>query len=169
GGYSNEIGVVSYNWQKLYTGRTNLDAFLTKTLTAKFNMGYVRRSYRAAQQPDPVDQFGNLVWGGPATLNTKWRGWQDAPPEGSAQVDNEQHVGRTTASIELRQNPLKWLTNRVVAGIDAGNAETSMLYPRDPAGSDGWWGTNSLGNKTVSYENNTILTLDYSSSATKQF
>src|SRR5207248_2918632 len=106
-GYNNEIGVVSYNWQKLYTGRTNLDAFLTKTLTAKFNMGYVRRSYRAAQQPDPVDQFGNLVWGGPATLNTKWRGWQDAPPEGSAQVDNEQHVGRTTASIELRQTPTK--------------------------------------------------------------
>jgi TonB-dependent SusC/RagA subfamily outer membrane receptor len=167
-GYDSQVGVLSYNWQKLYTARSNIDAILSKTLSAKVNMGYVRRAYRAAQQPDPVDVFGNLVWGGPATLNTKWRGWQDAPPEGSATVDNEQHVGRTTASLELRYNPLKWLTNRVVAGIDGGSSETSMLYPRDPAGSDGWWGSNSLGSKTVSNENNTIVTLDYSSSASLQ-
>ena len=44
-----------------------------------------------------------------------------------------------------------------------------MSWSRLGVRSDGWWGTNSLGNKTVSYENNTILTLDYSSSATKQF
>jgi hypothetical protein len=42
------------------------------------------------------------------------------------------------------------------------------LYPRDPEGSAGWWGSLSLGNKTASREDNTIVTLDYGSSASAQ-
>ncbi|HET9986140.1 MAG TPA: TonB-dependent receptor [Longimicrobiales bacterium] len=168
GGYSNEVGVVPYNWQKQFSVRSNVDAILAPPLTAKFNLAYITRSYRAAQQNDPVDAFGNLVWGSPANLNTKWRGFQAAPPEISAQIDSREEVGRSIASAELRYQPLGWLISRVVAGIDAGEEENAVLYPRDPDGSAGWWGSLSLGSKNVTRQNNTIVTVDFSSSASKQ-
>jgi TonB-dependent SusC/RagA subfamily outer membrane receptor len=167
-GYDNEVGVVPYNWQKVFSARSNVDALLTRTLTARFNTSYVRRQYRAAQQNDPVEAFGNLVWGSPQNLNTKWRGFQAAPPEASAEIDARQEVGRSMASVELRYTPFPWLTNRLVAGIDAVEDETYVLYPRDPQGTAGWWGNLSLGSKQLTRQENKILTLDYGTSATRQ-
>jgi len=163
-GYRDQVGVISYNWEKSFSGRLNVDAVLSENVRAAFNLGYVQRSYRGAQITNPTDHFGNLVWGGPQTLNTPRRGWLNAPPEGSEEVDGRSAIDRTTASMELNHTPVGWLTNRLVVGLDVGVDQTSTLYPRHPDGANHWWGSLSLGSKSVTNETNRVLTLDYGSS-----
>jgi TonB-linked SusC/RagA family outer membrane protein len=160
-GYSREVGVVSYNWQKLFTTRSNVDAVLSNTISLNASIGYTNRDYRAMQVTNPTDHFGNLVWGGPDNIDTKWRGWLNSPPEGSEEVDARTAIGRTTGSLELRHTPFEWLTNRLVVGLDVTNDKTSTLYPRHPDGATHWWGTLSLGSKAVTDQENRVTTVDW--------
>lgn len=168
-GWRDQVGVIDYNWEKAFSSRLNVDAVLSEQVRAAFNLGYVKRSYRGAQITNATDHFGNLVWGGPQTLNTPRRGWLNAPPEGSAEVDARSAVDRTTASMELNYTPFTWLTNRLVVGLDVGADQTSTLYPRHPDGSRHWWGSLSLGSKNVINETNRVLTFDYGASANRDF
>ncbi len=166
GGYTDQVGVIPYNWEKNFSFRSNIDATISDKLNAQISLAYVDRKYRAAQVTNPTDHFGNLVWGGPANLNTKWRGWLNAPPEGSEEVDARTGIGRTTGSIQLNFEPVEWLTNRLIVGLDVGDTQTSVLYPRHPDGAAHWWAGLSLGSRNVEDEDNTVFTLDYGTSAT---
>ena len=165
GGYTDQVGVISYNWEKNFSFRSNIDATISDKLNAQVSLAYVDRKYRAAQVTNPTDHFGNLVWGGPANLNTKWRGWLNAPPEGSEEVDARSGIGRTTGSVQLNFTPTEWMTNRLIVGLDVGETRTSVLYPRHPDGAAHWWAGLSLGSRSLIDENNTVFTLDYGSSA----
>ncbi|MEX0912173.1 MAG: SusC/RagA family TonB-linked outer membrane protein [Gemmatimonadota bacterium] len=165
GSFSDQTGVIPYNWEKHFTVRSNVEAVLSDQLTAALSMGYVDRSYRAAQRTLGTDHFGNLVWGSPAHLDTRTRGWLNAPPEASEEVDSRSEVSRTTTSLQLTYNPLEWFTNRLILGLDVAEDVTSTLYPRHPDGRDHWWGTLSLGDKSVGSDNDRVTTLDYGASA----
>ncbi len=166
GSYGDQVGVIPYNWDKQYSVRSNVDANLSDNLRAELNMAYMSRTYRAAQVTLATDHFGNLVWGSPARLDTPTRGWLNAPPEASEEVDSRASRGRTIASFGLHYNPREWLANRLILGLDVVEGQSSTLYPRHPDGVNHWWGSNSLGSKSASYNNNRIISVDYGTSAT---
>jgi TonB-linked SusC/RagA family outer membrane protein len=165
-GWSDDVGVFDYNWQKQFTARSNVDFVLSESLGAKVGMGYVQRTLRSAQRTLATDAFGNMTWGSPAFLNTRTRGYRNGPPEASEEVDARTTVDRFTGSFELNHNPFDWFTHRAIAGIDVGLDETSTLYPRHPDGTQHFWGSLSLGDKSVDKATNRIITLDYGASAT---
>ena len=166
GSFSDQVGIVDYNWQKHYNIRSNIDANLSDNLRAELNIGYVSRTYRAAQIGSAGELFGNLVWGSPALLDTRSRGWEHSPPEASEEVDARTVIGRTTTSFGLHYNPREWLANRLIVGLDVIDDRTSTLYPRHPDGTSHWWGSMSLGSKSANFSNDRIVTLDYGTSAT---
>src|SRR5207249_2684337 len=47
--YDDDRGIVSYNWDRRLTTRTNIDMLLSKTLTAKLGASYIRRQTRLSQ------------------------------------------------------------------------------------------------------------------------
>ena len=165
GSFSDQIGVVDYNWQNHYSLRSNVDANLTDNLRAELNMSYISRTVRAAQVSLASDVFGNLVWGSPQRLDGPTRGFLNAPPEASEEVDRRTERGRTTTSFGLHYNPREWLANRLILGLDVTESQSSTLYPRHPDGVNHWWGSLSLGSKSADYDNNRIMTVDYGTSA----
>jgi TonB-dependent SusC/RagA subfamily outer membrane receptor len=90
--WNDETGVFSYNWQKRFTGRSNLDFAVSEKLGAKVGLGYVQRTFRGAQVTLATDAFGNMTWGSPAFVNTRTRGFRNAPPEGSEEVERLPHL-----------------------------------------------------------------------------
>ena len=114
---------------------------------------------------DPTDHFGNLVCGGAAHLNTKWRGWLDAPPEGSEEVDARSGVGRTTGSLQL--NFTRGYGGRTGhrGGWTWGRPRRRCSTPGTLTGAAHWWAGLSLGLPGPSPTSNTVFTLDYGSSA----
>lgn len=166
--WSDEVGVWDYNWQKHLTTRSNIDFMISDQLDVAVSMGYVQRTYRGAQLGLSTDAFGNMTWGSPNGLDTPRRGYLNAPPEAVAEVEGKSSLDRVTASLQIRYRPWDWFTHRLVTGIDVGQDQTSTLYPRHPDGANHWWGTLSLGSRSVSTQNNRIITLDYGAAASAQ-
>jgi len=164
--WNDETGVFDYNWQKRFSARSNVDFVPADQLRVQVGLGYVQRTYRGAQRTLATDAFGNMTWGSPAFLDTRTRGFRNAPPEASAEVDARSELDRITGNLELNHNPFPWFTHRIVTGIDVGMDENFTIYPRHPDGTQHFWGGLSLGNKTMAKETNRIVTLDYGASAT---
>lgn len=162
--WNDETGVFDYNWQQRFSARSNVDFVVSDQLSAQVGMGYVQRTFRGAQRTLATDAFGNMTWGSPAFLDTRTRGFRNAPPEASEEVDARSELDRVTGNLEINHNPTSWLTHRIVTGIDVGVDETSTLYPRHPDGTQHFWGGLSLGNKSMSKQTNRIVTLDYGAS-----
>src|SRR5690349_7531042 len=69
GAYDDDIGVVSWNWDKKFTGRANVDVQANDKLRLTGNIGYIRDRARLAQGSIDTDPFSQLVWGTPLTAN----------------------------------------------------------------------------------------------------
>lgn len=73
-----------------------------------------------------------------------------------------QNIHRTTASVTFLYKPFDFLDNRLTVGV---NQRTSELRETIPVGSNPWiFYTSANGHVASSERDNTILTLDYSSS-----
>jgi TonB-linked SusC/RagA family outer membrane protein len=165
GAYDDDIGVVSWNWDKKFTGRANVDVQANDKLRLTGNIGYIRDRARLAQGSIDTDPFSQLVWGTPLTANTIRRGFSNSPPEEWQTMETHADNDRTTASITANFNPFSWFSNRLVAGLDVNAENNWLLYPRQPLGSLDPLGTNGTGNKNVTRTSQNFLTLDYSGSA----
>jgi TonB-linked SusC/RagA family outer membrane protein len=158
-------GIVSWNWDKRLAVRGNLEMNLSEKWNVRFGSAYIQSQTRLAQGSIDTDPFSNLIWSNPRGLNTPTRGWRAAPPEEWGKVESRLDNDRTTTNIELRFQPMNWMTHRLVAGLDL-NAEASWtLYPQMPEGKDHFYGNLGLGSKSVSRGNRRYLTLDYAGSA----
>ena len=168
-GYDDDVGIVSYNWDRKFNGRANVDVQATDKLRLQGSVGYIRDRARLAQQAIDIDPFSNLVWGTPLTANTVKRGFGFSPPEEWPTTESHADNDRTTVSMTGTYNPFSWFSNRLVAGLDVNAENNWMLYPRQPLGSLDPLGTNGLGNKNVTRTSQNFLTLDYSGSAKYNF
>ena len=164
GTYDDDLGIVSYNTDKKFTARANIDLAVGKTLRLEASMGHVRDRARLMQPAIDVDPFSQLVWGTPLTLSTGKRGFYNSPPEEWGTVESHADIDRTTLSMKAQYAPKAWFTNRLIAGLDIGSENNWLLYPRQPLGSLDFLGSNGLGTKSVTRSMRTMLTLDYASS-----
>lgn len=169
GAYDDDIGVVSYNWDKKFNGRANIDVQANDKLRLQGSVGYIRDRTRLAQQAIDIDPFSNLVWGTPLTVNTVKRGFGFAPPQEWPTAESHADNDRTTISLTATFNPFSWFSNRLVTGLDVNAENNWLLYPRQPLGSADPLGNDGLGNKTVARTSANFLTLDYAGSAKYNF
>jgi TonB-linked SusC/RagA family outer membrane protein len=162
GTYDNDVGIVSWNWDRKFTGRANLDILASDKVRLTGSVGHIRDRVRLAQNDINTDPFSQLVWGSPRFLNGPTRGFSNTPPEEWKNVVGRADNDRTTLSFTGDYNPFSWFTNRLVTGLDVSAENSSLLYPRTPLGSADPLGNQGLGQKNVARTSRTILTLDYS-------
>ena len=169
GSYDDDVGIVSWNWDKKFNGRANVDVQANDKLRLQGSIGYIRDRARLAQQAIDIDPFSNLVWGTPLSANTVKRGFGFSPPEEWQTTESHSDNDRTTTSLTATFNPFSWFTNRLVTGLDVNSENSWLLYPRQPLGSLDPLGANGLGNKSVARTTQNFLTLDYTGSAKYTF
>ena len=165
GSYNRAEGIVAYNWQDKYVGRTNISLLPTAKLQVSAELGYTHNLTRFGQSATGWDLWSNIVWGSPARLTTSTRGFLRSPPEASAQITSMEDLDRITASAQLTNKPTTWFSQRLTIGTDAASSISSVLFPRDPAGAAYFFGTLSLGQKTEDRLTTTFNTIDYSATA----
>lgn len=165
GAYDNDAGIVSWNWDKKFSARANVDVLPTNKLRFQASLGHIRDRVRLAQSAIDIDPFSNLVWGTPLTMDTGKRGFGFSPPEEWSSVESHANVDRTTLSVTSNFTPFPWFENRLVTGLDVDAEDNWTLYPRQPGGSTDFLGSNGLGNKNDSRASRTFYTLDYAGSA----
>ena len=61
GTYDNDVGIVSWNWDRKFTGRANLDILATDKLRFQGSVGHIRDRIRLAQNDINTDPFSQLV------------------------------------------------------------------------------------------------------------
>jgi TonB-linked SusC/RagA family outer membrane protein len=166
GSYDNDVGIVSWNWDRKFTGRANVDALVGQKLNLQGNVSYIRDRIRLAQVGGiDADPFSQLVWGTPLTLGRVQRGFNQTPPEEWSTVQSRYGTDRTTMSLTATHNPWSWFSQRLVTGLDVGAEDNYLLYPRQPLGNLDPLGNNGLGSKNSQRANRSILTLDYAANA----
>lgn len=159
--YDNDVGVVSWNWDRKIAGRANIDVEPNSKLRLQGSLGYIRDRIRLAQpgeiNPDP---FSNLVWGRISLIPTTG-GFGFAPRDLWDDVENHADDDRTTTSITANYDPFSWLTHRFVVGYDVNSESNWTLYPRETPENATFYGANGLGQKSVDRQARNVLTLDY--------
>ncbi|HEV7990588.1 MAG TPA: SusC/RagA family TonB-linked outer membrane protein [Gemmatimonadaceae bacterium] len=162
--YDDDVGVVSYNWDKKFSARANVDVIATNQLQLQGSIGHIRDRTRLAQEAIDVDPFSNLVWGTPLTMTTNKRGFSTAPPEEWSSVDSHADNDRTTLSLTATYTPREWFTHRLVAGLDVSAENNWLLYPKATPGTLLAIAANAAGSKQVQRLSRQFLTLDYGGS-----
>jgi hypothetical protein len=106
-----------------------------------------------------------LLWGTPGTKDTPSRGFMVGPPEFQDMLDFREEMNRATTSATITHRPTSWLSHRLVAGFDWTDGKRSTFYPRLPAGTPNFYGSNSTGNKSLSHDRGLNQTFDYNATA----
>jgi TonB-linked SusC/RagA family outer membrane protein len=162
GTYDDDVGIVSWNWDRKFTGRANLDVLANDKLRFQGSIGHIRDRIRLAQNDINTDPFSQLVWGTPRTMNGPTRGFSNTPPEEWKLIEGRANNDRTTLSFTGDYNPFSWMSHRLVTGLDVGAENNSLLYPRMPLGAQDPIGSLGTGQKTANRASRSFLTLDYS-------
>ena len=162
--YDDDVGVVSYNWDKKFSARANVDVLANDKVRLQGSIGHIRDRIRLAQQAIDIDPFSNLVWGTPLTMNAGQRGFGFSPPEEWSTAESHADNDRTTVSLTANYTPTEWFTHRLVTGLDVSAENNWTLYPRQPLGNLDFLGNNGLGSKNASRALRNFLTLDYAGS-----
>ena len=163
--YSDDVGVVPWNYQEKLSAHANLDIPVGNNFKLQFSAQYVPNKVRLAQGSINSDPFSNIIWGSPLTANTSQMGFYAAPPDIERQIQSRADNNRTTTSVTASYFPTSWLTTRLIAGVDY-NAESNWtLIPLQPLGAASLLGSTGTGSKTVDDVARTFTTLDYAASA----
>ncbi len=159
-----DVGIVDHNWQRRIGVRGNLEAVLTDNLTMTLSTSLNRGQIRLSEGLAATASFRNVVWAIPA--NTEARGFRTSPPEVWSLVENRVDNDRSTASLEVQYQPTDWWTHRLVAGIDLNSEVEWLLIPRMTEENAQFLGAVATGSKSVNRGTRSLLTVDYSGSAT---
>ena len=162
--YNDDVGVVSYNWDKKFSARANVDVLATNKLQLQGSIAHIRDRTRLAQEAIDVDPFSNLVWGTPLTMTTNKRGFSTAPPEEWESVQSHADNDRTTLGLTGNFAPKEWFTNRLVVGLDVSAENNWLLYPKATPGTLLATAANAAGLKNVARVSRQFFTLDYGTS-----
>lgn len=164
GGYLANEGIYSSNSLRRLTARANVTATLSPVLALQGNLAYAQSTN--PQMPEVASaNFGvvpMIIFGSPASQNTRLRGFLRAPPEASRTIEQLENINRTTLGASATLTPAAWLTSRLNSGIDWVSQRNSMLFPYDP---NGFFGALSTGNKTVNQYTRRNITVDWAATA----
>ena len=165
--WDDESGIVSYNTLKGWSTRANLSVMPRNDVTFTLNTAFIR-SANEKWQGSPDDVYRNLIWGGPARLNTNTRGFARIAPEAFAN-DRQLMAGvnRVITSFTGEHKPFSWFTHRLNAGMDVTNEQNSQLIRRSPLGALGPFAANSLGSRLIADGRYEVKSLDYSATVNR--
>ncbi len=164
-GYEDNVGVVPWNYQRKGNIRANLDMPIGTDFRLQLQAGFVLTDTRLAQGSINSDPFSNIIWGSPLTLNGPQQGFYAAPPNIEKQIMSRADDNRTTTSVTATWFPIKWLTNRLTAGVDYSPEYNWTLIPLQPQGATGVLGSTGTGSKTIDNADRTFITIDDALSA----
>ncbi len=148
-------------------GRANLNIAVRDNLDLQMSMGVSRNKIGLA----PEGFSGNfgvipmIEFGTPRVKDTSLRGFNRAPPEATRTIDLISDVDRATASFKVSYRPSSWLSSRLILGTDVVNENNLALFPRQPEGSDHFFGGRGLGEVTVDTRRSRMNTMDFSTTA----
>jgi TonB-dependent SusC/RagA subfamily outer membrane receptor len=128
--YSDETGILDYNYAKKLNLRTNIDTRLSDDLGLNLSMGYTTSDDRV-----PIDGFRSVVegiqFGSPRWLPENrceesptpgcdtFDGFiSGAPPARDRSLVNEQGLDRFTGGFTFNHSAFGWLSNRLTTGVD---------------------------------------------------
>lgn len=166
GSWSDNTGIVSYNWDERIALRANVTALLSENLSLDVSSGYtVGETSYAQQLSEPGGIWEIMLWGQPALKDTARRGFMRYTPEEIATVEATRNYSRFTASATLSHDFNGWLRQRLIMGIDHSSDENQVLVPRHPQGTASAFGGIGLGEVALDRPVNREATLDYAVSA----
>jgi TonB-linked SusC/RagA family outer membrane protein len=164
--YEDTEGIVHYNWQNKLTTRGNVDLLLSDELEVSANAGFVTGETRFAQAAAGWGVWDQFVWGSPARLNTRTRGFLRATPEVAGEIESFANIDRFMGGFQVNYRPTEWLAQRLTLGLDNGDETNSILFPRHPEGANYFFGGRSLGWRSVERRKSIYTTFDYSATGT---
>jgi TonB-linked SusC/RagA family outer membrane protein len=168
-GYDDETGIVDYNTNKKLNTRANISVMPSEKLEFTANLGYVASNTRFAQAATGLGIWEAIVWTNPNTCTSTTRCFRYLPPEVAAEVEARSKVGRFTGSFQLAHKPFTWLDQRLTLGLDQGTDLSSQLWPKVPAGQEGFFGAANVGQKIVRNLGSRFASIDYGATGTVAF
>ena len=167
--YGTNHGIVDYNWENTAGTRLNLSLVPNERWKLDTYLNFAKNETRFAQAADGFGIWDMMVWSSPSLLNTTTKGFRYANPDIAGQIDSRSKVSRFTGGVDLRFQPVSWLTQQVKVGYDNGQTTNQILFPRVPSGEVNFFGARSGGEKTLESISTVFNTLDYSATAKKEF
>jgi TonB-linked SusC/RagA family outer membrane protein len=165
GDYDRGEGVVDYNKLRKFSTRANLNLTPSSRLEFAANVGFITSRTRFAQAAAGWGIWDQLVWGAPSRLSTRTRGFLRATPEAAGEIESLAKLDRFIGGVQANWRPFGWLTHRLNAGADVNDETNSILFPRNPEGSNYFFGALSLGQKSVERRRVHYYSVDYSANA----
>lgn len=164
--WADQSGIVDYNWAKRFSGRANLGVRLHETVGFDVSLGYTSGDTRfASGSLEGGGLWPHLMWASGREIDGERRGYLSVLPEEFASIETTRDHTRFTGSATFTHTPISWLQQRVILGLDWGDEENQVLFPRHELGQNGPFGGLSLGEVTLDRPLSTIYTLDYSARA----
>jgi TonB-linked SusC/RagA family outer membrane protein len=164
GDWSDQQGIVDYNVADRLSGRANLGVLMSEQLTLNLSLGYTQGHTRFASGGlDAGGLWPHLMWANGRTIGEEQRGYLSTRPEQFEIIETTRDHSRFTGSATITHSPFEWLTQRMIVGMDRGDEENQILWPR-VAGADAF-GQAAVGEVDVQRPLNKEYTVDYSASA----
>ena len=138
--WSDEEGIVDYNFSEKLNLRANLDVLMSETVTLAISTGYLDGKTGYVEQLGwGYNLWDNILFATPETQETILRGFGRVAPEQIRQITSQRDYDHFTVSATLNHSVGDWLTHRLIVGLDqlAEENETvtpSDVHPRDAAG-----------------------------------
>jgi TonB-linked SusC/RagA family outer membrane protein len=128
GTYDDEKGIEPTNRLRRFAGHANLSFPINEKLDIGTSLNYVKgKTHLGSDYSDGV--FFNTMYGLPVLADGPTRGFLLAPPEAyySGVFDNTQDVSRFTGSMTVNHRPLRWLSHRLILGLDQTGEDNQAL------------------------------------------
>jgi TonB-dependent SusC/RagA subfamily outer membrane receptor len=166
--YGTNHGIVDYNWENVAGTRLNLSLLPSERWKLDSYLNFARNETRFAQAADGFGIWDMMVWSSPSLLNTSTQGFRYANPTIAGQIDSRSKISRFTGGVDIRFQPVPWLTNQLKIGHDNGQTQNQILFPRVPFGEVNFFGARSGGEKTLESVSTVFNTFDLSTTAKKE-
>ena len=167
GSYLSNEGIYTNNYMHRFSTRANVNANLSPTLAVQGNLAFVQ-STNPSMPEAATANFGlvpMIVFGSPASITTRLRGFLRAPPEASETIDQTEDINRTTVGMSATFTPETWFTSRLNTGLDLVSQKNGLFFPFDP---NGYFGALSTGNKAVYQYTRRNVSLDWAATGKYQ-
>lgn len=126
-GYQNDFGVEPNNSQRQFTSHLNASVPLSASTNVVASMNYVARSAHLGAEAG-FSGMTAALWGHPILWPGAAGGFYSNIPAAWAQsFDNAVGTNRFTGSATINNQPLQWLTQRLIVGLDNTSADLRAI------------------------------------------
>ena len=168
GSYENDLGIEINNALRQAAVRANISAAVRPSLDVQSSLGFVAMRNRLGADFGASPLLGAQV--GHRLLFPATRGFFATLPEVPQQLyDNKSSVNRFTGSVTVNNRPTSWFSQRGILGIDFNGEDARALERFAPPDMARTMAPAAAGGRIgQTLRNNTLVTVDYSGTATKK-